>query len=161
MQEKTDQVWREILGIAEESLPKGAADIWLKTCLPVSLEGKVLTLDVPNVFVREQIQSRFIEKLTALSSQRGWPTRFLEVGGAKKTDQAGRADSREAERPRNGLNRLPVRLLRGGRPTDSPTPQPAVAEAPGRLQPPFFWGASASVDHLLHAVGNCARHNEG
>ena len=85
---------------------RGAADIWLKTCLPVSLEGKVLTLDVPNVFVREQIQSRFIEKLTALSSQRGLADKIvLEVGGAKK-DEIKRAEriSREAERPRNGLN---------------------------------------------------------
>ncbi len=168
MEDNTEQVWRKILEIAEENLPKGAADIWLKTCLPVSLVDKVLTLDVPNVFVREQIQSRFIERLTALTSQRGLADRIvLEVGGAKK-DEIKRAEriSRESERPKNGLNPDYQfdSFVVGKSNRLAHAASLAVAESPGvAYNPLFFWGGvGLGKTHLLHAIGNfVTKHNEG
>ncbi|HAK40499.1 MAG TPA: chromosomal replication initiator protein DnaA, partial [Synergistaceae bacterium] len=158
MEDNTEQVWRKILEIAEENLPKGAADIWLKTCLPVSLVDKVLTLDVPNVFVREQIQSRFIERLTALTSQRGLADRIvLEVGGAKK-DEIKRAEriSRESERPKNGLNPDYQfdSFVVGKSNRLAHAASLAVAESPGvAYNPLFFWGGvGLGKTHLLHAI---------
>lgn len=147
MEDNTAQVWRKILEIAEDNLPKGAADIWLKTCLPVSLVDQVLTLDVPNVFVREQIQSRFIEKLTALTSQKGLADRIvLEVGGAKK-EEIKRAEriSRESERPKNGLNPDYQfdSFVVGKSNRLAHAASLAVAESPGvAYNPLFFWGVS-------------------
>ncbi|MFA5621268.1 MAG: chromosomal replication initiator protein DnaA [Thermovirgaceae bacterium] len=169
MHENTDRVWREILEIAEENLPKGATDIWLKTCLPTSLEGKVLTLDVPNVFVREQIQSRFIEKLTALAVQKDLAEKIiLEVGGGAKKDEIKRAEriSRETERPRNGLNPDYQfdSFVVGKSNRLAHAASLAVAESPGiAYNPLFFWGGvGLGKTHLLHAIGNfVARHNEG
>jgi len=168
LEDNTEQVWRKILEIAEENLPKGAADIWLKTCLPVSLVDKVLTLDVPNVFVREQIQSRFIERLTALTSQRGLADRIvLEVGGAKK-DEIKRAEriSRESERPKNGLNPDYQfdSFVVGKSNRLAHAASLAVAESPGvAYNPLFFWGGvGLGKTHLLHAIGNfVTKHNEG
>ena len=168
MEDNTEQVWRKILEIAEENLPKGAADIWLKTCLPVSLVDQVLTLDVPNVFVREQIQSRFIEKLTALTSQKGLADRIvLEVGGAKK-EEIKRAEriSRESERPKNGLNPDYQfdSFVVGKSNRLAHAASLAVAESPGvAYNPLFFWGGvGLGKTHLLHAIGNfVTRHNEG
>ncbi|HPA58240.1 MAG TPA: chromosomal replication initiator protein DnaA [Synergistales bacterium] len=168
MEDNTEQVWRKILEIAEENLPKGAADIWLKTCLPVSLVDKVLTLDVPNVFVREQIQSRFIERLTALTSQRGLADRIvLEVGGAKK-EEIKRAEriSRESERPKNGLNPDYQfdSFVVGKSNRLAHAASLAVAESPGvAYNPLFFWGGvGLGKTHLLHAIGNfVTKHNEG
>jgi chromosomal replication initiator protein len=168
LEDNTAQVWRKILEIAEENLPKGAADIWLKTCLPVSLVDKVLTLDVPNVFVREQIQSRFIEKLTALTSQKGLADRIvLEVGGAKK-EEIKRAEriSRESERPKNGLNPDYQfdSFVVGKSNRLAHAASLAVAESPGvAYNPLFFWGGvGLGKTHLLHAIGNfVTRHNEG
>jgi len=168
LEDNTEQVWRKILEIAEENLPKGAADIWLKTCLPVSLVDKVLTLDVPNVFVREQIQSRFIERLTALTSQRGLADRIvLEVGGAKK-EEIKRAEriSRESERPKNGLNPDYQfdSFVVGKSNRLAHAASLAVAESPGvAYNPLFFWGGvGLGKTHLLHAIGNfVTKHNEG
>ncbi|HOI81620.1 MAG: chromosomal replication initiator protein DnaA [Thermovirgaceae bacterium] len=168
MEDNTAQVWRKILEIAEDNLPKGAADIWLKTCLPVSLVDQVLTLDVPNVFVREQIQSRFIEKLTALTSQKGLADRIvLEVGGAKK-EEIKRAEriSRESERPKNGLNPDYQfdSFVVGKSNRLAHAASLAVAESPGvAYNPLFFWGGvGLGKTHLLHAIGNfVTRHNEG
>jgi chromosomal replication initiator protein len=168
LEDNTAQVWRKILEIAEDNLPKGAADIWLKTCLPVSLVDQVLTLDVPNVFVREQIQSRFIEKLTALTSQKGLADRIvLEVGGAKK-EEIKRAEriSRESERPKNGLNPDYQfdSFVVGKSNRLAHAASLAVAESPGvAYNPLFFWGGvGLGKTHLLHAIGNfVTRHNEG
>ena len=66
MNDRLNEVWKEVLSKAPEKLPQGATEIWLKTCLPISLENGNLTLDVPNVFVKEQIQSRFLDGLKEL-----------------------------------------------------------------------------------------------
>ncbi len=169
MEDNTSMVWKKILEIAEDNLPKGAADIWLKTCLPVSLENGVLTLDVPNVFVREQIQSRFIEKLTGLTSQQGLADRIvIEVGGGAKKEEIRRAEriSRETERPKNGLNPDYQfdSFVVGKSNRLAHAASLAVAESPGvAYNPLFFWGGvGLGKTHLLHAIGNfVTRHNEG
>lgn len=169
MEDGISQIWHQVLAIADESLPKGAADIWLKTCLPVSLKDGVLTLDVPNVFVREQIQSRFIEKLSDLTSRQGIADSIvLEVGGGTKKDEARRAEriSREAERPRNGLNPDYQfdSFVVGKSNRLAHAASLAVAESPGiAYNPLFFWGGvGLGKTHLLHAIGNfVTKHSEG
>lgn len=59
-------LWNEILEKGKDVLPPGAASTWLKTCLPLEISAGVLVLDVPNVFIKEQIQSRFLTPLKEL-----------------------------------------------------------------------------------------------
>ncbi|MDO9508641.1 MAG: chromosomal replication initiator protein DnaA [Thermovirgaceae bacterium] len=169
MEEHISKIWQKILEIADENLPKGATDIWLKTCLPVSLKDKVLTLDVPNVFVREQIQSRFIERLSAITAEQGLADKILlEVGGGAKKEEVRRAEriSKEAERPRNGLNpdyQFDSFVI-GKSNRLAHAASLAVAESPGiAYNPLFFWGGvGLGKTHLLHAIGNfVTKHSEG
>jgi chromosomal replication initiator protein len=169
LEENISKTWQKILEIAEENLPKGAADIWLKTCLPISLTDMVLTLDVPNVFVREQIQSRFIERLIEITSRQGLAEKIiLEVGGGAKKDEIRRAEkiTRETERPKNGLNPDYQfdSFVVGKSNRLAHAASLAVAESPGvAYNPLFFWGGvGLGKTHLLHAIGNfVTKHNEG
>ncbi len=52
-------LWDDILKNIEETMPEGTADLWLKTCVPLSVMNDVLVIDVPNVFVKEHISKRF------------------------------------------------------------------------------------------------------
>ncbi|HQK26150.1 MAG TPA: DnaA N-terminal domain-containing protein, partial [Synergistaceae bacterium] len=63
MQESVDILWNSLLRRAREEFPEGTVDVWLSTCLPLSLEDGTFSVDVPNVFVKEQIQSRFLPAL--------------------------------------------------------------------------------------------------
>ena len=71
VEKNIEQIWQNLLSEASTRLPQGAADLWLKTCIPVEILGDSLVLDVPNVFVKEQISSRFLKDLTVLVKERG------------------------------------------------------------------------------------------
>ena len=71
VEKNIEQIWQDLLSEASTRLPQGAADLWLKTCIPVEILGDSLVLDVPNVFVKEQISSRFLKDLTVLVKERG------------------------------------------------------------------------------------------
>ena len=50
VQKDIELLWRDVLGSSSEFLPPGTSDMWLTTCLPLSLEEGVLSLSVPNIF---------------------------------------------------------------------------------------------------------------
>jgi len=105
--DKLNEMWKDVLSMAREKLPQGATEIWLKTCLPISLEGGILTLDVPNVFVKEQIQSRFLGGLRELVTGRGLAREVeLVVGTEMRDGEQKRAETaaRQAPPPPDGLN---------------------------------------------------------
>ncbi|MDR1740357.1 MAG: chromosomal replication initiator protein DnaA [Synergistaceae bacterium] len=54
-------LWQDITDGA--ALPDGTAELWLKTCTPVSLENGALVVDTGNAFVREQIERQFLPAL--------------------------------------------------------------------------------------------------
>lgn len=162
MKDFLEQTWNTLLEEGKEKLPKGATDIWLKTCLPISLEDGVLVLDVPNVFVKEQIQNRFLEKLENLAAEMNVATKVaLQVGkGAPKEEikRAEKVTSRPAPPPGSGLNpdyQFDSFVI-GKSNRLAHAASLAVAESPGvAYNPLFIWGGvGLGKTHLMHSIGN-------
>ena len=93
MEKQISRVWEEVLSDASSRLPAGAADLWLKTCIPTSLSEGVLVLDVPNVFVKEQISSRFLKDLVQIFKEKsGGASIELRVGSETRKEEQKRAE---------------------------------------------------------------------
>jgi chromosomal replication initiator protein len=166
MEDTVARAWDVLLAEAQEKLPKGAVDIWLKTCLPLSMEEGNLVLDVPNVFVKEQIQSRFLDKLEDLAKEMNMAKKVvLHVGSGARKDEIQRAEKlgRMAPRPVNGLNpdyQFDSFVI-GKSNRLAHAASLAVAESPGvAYNPLFFWGGvGLGKTHLMHAIGNYVLRN--
>ncbi len=156
------ELWDAILKDASTALPSGTADLWLTTCIPTSLEKGVLTLDVPNVFVKEQISSRFLKDLTRiLKDKNGGGAIELQVGAETKRDEQKRAERAASGgniESRGGLNPGYVfsSFVVGKSNRLSHAASLAVAETPGEAYNPLFiWGGvGLGKTHLMHAIGH-------
>lgn len=157
-------IWEQILTQAREELPPGAGDIWLKTCMPVSLREGTLLLDVPNVFVKEQIQSRFLSPLQKMIEGAGLASRVeLRVGTEVRSGEQDRAE-KAAQPPqppqatRSGLNPAYVfgNFVVGKSNRLAHAASLASAESPGvAYNPLFIWGGvGLGKTHLMHAIGH-------
>lgn len=162
MNNQVTQLWDTLLKEASSTLPPGTADLWLTTCVPTRFEGGVLTLDVPNVFVKEQISSRFLKDLVQLLQNSGKGQSIeLQVGAETKKDEqqrAERAASGGHSESRSGLNLgyLFSSFVVGKSNRLSHAASLAVAETPGEAYNPLFiWGGvGLGKTHLMHAVGH-------
>lgn len=164
MEKDLNLLWDEIIVLAQKEMPPGAGDIWLKTCMPVSLERGLLVLDVPNVFVKEQIQSRFIAALEKLVSRQGIAERVeLRVGAEVRSGEQDRAE--KAVQPqtapnvsKTGLNPNYVfgSFVVGKSNRLANAASLACAESPGvAYNPLFIWGGvGLGKTHLMHAIGH-------
>lgn len=145
MEQDLKALWQDVLAQGKDTLPPGAADIWLKTCLPLSLEGGVLALDVPNVFIKEQIQSRFLVPLQELLLSRGVAQGVeLQVASEIRPNEQKRAEAAaQLVVPKNGLNPNYVfdTFVVGKSNRLAHAASLASAESPGvAYNPLFIWG---------------------
>lgn len=162
MEQNLKDTWQDILETAEEKLDKGAADIWLKTCVPLAIENNTLLLDVPNVFVKEQISSRFLDGLVELVAEKGIAgnVEMKVAAEAKKEEQkrAEKAAQANTAVPRSGLNPSYVfgNFVVGKSNRLAHAASLAVAETPGEAYNPLFiWGGvGLGKTHLMHAIGH-------
>lgn len=164
MEKDLNLIWDEIVVLAQKEMPPGAGDIWLKTCMPVSLEKGLLVLDVPNVFVKEQIQSRFLASLEQMISRQGIATKVeLRVGAEVRSGEQDRAEKAVQPQPspnlsRTGLNPNYVfgNFVVGKSNRLANAASLACAESPGvAYNPLFVWGGvGLGKTHLMHAIGH-------
>ena len=166
VEKNIEQIWQDLLSEASTRLPQGAADLWLKTCIPVEILGDSLVLDVPNVFVKEQISSRFLKDLTVLVKERGIAGAVeFRVGSETRKDEQVRAEraaqgTQQQPNSRSGLNPSYVfsTFVVGKSNRLSNAASLAVAETPGEAYNPLFiWGGvGLGKTHLMHAIGHYA-----
>ncbi len=162
MEKDLNRLWEEILAEATRSLPAGTADLWLKTCIPTDLVEGSLVLDVPNVFVKEQISSRFLKDLVRICRETGKSDDIeLRVGSETKKDEQKRAQkavSGGSAESRGGLNPgyLFNSFVVGKSNRLAHAASLAVAETPGEAYNPLFiWGGvGLGKTHLMHAIGH-------
>ena len=154
-------MWDSLLDEASSVLPPGATDTWLRTCAPTEFRDGVLVLDVPNVFVKEQISSRFLRELTGvLSKNGGGMTIELRVGAETGKDERERAERAASSGyvERGGLNPgyLFNSFVVGKSNRLAHAASLAVAETLGEAYNPLFiWGGvGLGKTHLMHAIGH-------
>lgn len=120
MAKDLDILWSEFKTHCVEVISNSDSAIrtYLDTCLPVSMKDGVFVIDVPTPFAKEQIKSRFLNKMNDLLVETGFGTSIeIEVSQEIKEDvgAAGRAvaaaSPAKISLSRNGLNPNYVFLL--------------------------------------------------
>ena len=161
-----DIIWKEFCKYCTDEIGKEdqTFGFYLTSCLPSSLENGVLTLDVPTLFSKGQINERYLAKMKELFAKTGFGTDIkLVVSESESMPQHAReekpAGSGQSDiLSKNGLNPNYVfSTFVVGKSNRLPhAASLAVAESPGNTYNPFFiWGkVGLGKTHLMHAIGH-------
>lgn len=60
-----DSIWEKALEAIASFLSKPSYETWLKPTKPLAMEGNILTIEVPNDFARDWVESRYAPLLTS------------------------------------------------------------------------------------------------
>lgn len=171
MEKNAESVWKEVLQASKDFLPPDTHDMWLHTCLPISLENGVLCLDVPNPFARENIENRIQKPLESFLRERGYADRVelqmrenvQSVVNKSEQDRARAVWETQMQQVRNGLNPNYVfdTFVIGKSNRLAHAASLAVSESPGvAYNPLFIWGGvGLGKTHLMHAIANHIQKN--
>ncbi len=161
MSNDVQTLWQDIIQATREETPGGAWEIWLRTCEPLEVVDGTLVLDVPNVFVKEQIQSRFLANLSESARKQGNLKGLeLRVSSEIRPSEQQRAEkaATPSPMPRWGLNPNYIfdSFVIGKSNRLAHAASLAVAESPGvAYNPLFVWGGvGLGKTHLMHAIGH-------
>ncbi len=61
----TCDVWQSVLVKIEEQVPRSEFDTWIKPCVLLDVEAQVAIVGTPNIFVRQEIEGRYLSILRA------------------------------------------------------------------------------------------------
>ncbi len=82
------EVWQAVLAKIQEQVPRGEFDTWIKPCVLLDVESQVAIVGTPNIFVRQEIESRYLSILrAALEGAVGYRVETQVVIGSTPVDQ--------------------------------------------------------------------------
>ena len=161
-----DIIWKEYYKYCMEKMgaEDKTAEIYLQTCMPLSLEEGVLVLDVATQFAMDQIKSRYLARMKELLIETSFGT-DIKLKISSDQPEATKVQEPQPKTPqskpsagRNGLNPNYVfSTFVVGKSNRLPhAASLAVAESPGNTYNPFFiWGkVGLGKTHLMHAIGH-------
>ncbi len=153
-----ETVWEKTLESIASLLSKPSFETWFKPTKPISKEGNVLTVEVPNDFAREWLESRYAPLLTTtirdlieeeIELRFVTPERNEAVKSATAAPQSVHPSSLN---PKYTFESFVV----GESNRFAHAASLAVAEAPGKAYNPLFiyGGVGLGKTHLMQAVGH-------
>lgn len=158
-----DTIWQKTLESISSFLSKPSFETWLKPTRPISLEGKILTIEVSNDFARDWLESRYAPQLMAILSElfeEEIELRFVtpehhlmqEQNAASPVDEAPLMIQTSPLNPKYTFESFVV----GDSNRFAHAASLAVAEAPGKAYNPLFiyGGVGLGKTHLMHAIGH-------
>lgn len=160
LEKNAEFVWKEVLRSSKDFLPSDTNDIWLQTCMPISIEDGVLKVDVPNPFARENIEKRILKPLEAFLRASGYAesVELMMEENKQEQERARSVVQRQTPPSRNGLNPNYVfeTFVIGKSNRLAHAASLAVSESPGvAYNPLFIWGGvGLGKTHLMHAIAN-------
>lgn len=161
-----DIIWKEFYKYCVDKIGSEdkSIEIYLQTCMPISLEEGVLALDVPTPFGEDQIRARYLNKMKRLFAETGFGSDIKLVVSSENQNLQPHRERVETPRradegaSKNGLNPNYVfSTFVVGKSNRLPhAASLAVAESPGNTYNPFFiWGkVGLGKTHLMHAIGH-------
>jgi chromosomal replication initiator protein len=152
-----DSIWEKTLDSISSFLSKPSFETWLKPTKPILLEGNILTIEVPNEFARDWLESRYAPLLTTTIKElleEDVELRFVTPEGGVSLKQSTTAP------PSPQLSHLNPKytfesFVVGESNRFAHAASLAVAEAPGKAYNPLFiyGGVGLGKTHLMQAVG--------
>ncbi len=173
MNSELAQIWSLALSEIEKDISKPSFETWLKTTRPVSINNDTIIIEVPNVFTKDWLESRYkdlIIKVLRQITSSNYDVNFVtspfvdleESAGQEQTFSPPSSSTLAAERraPASSLFNPNPRytfetFVVGDCNRLAHAAALAVAEAPSRAYNPLFiyGGVGLGKTHLLHAIG--------
>ena len=97
-----DLVWNEFYKYCLEKIGKDdkTVEMYLQTCMPVSLANGVLLVDVATPFAMEQIRNRYMDRMQKLIAETGFASELRFSVSENHDGREEKIPSRVAEPPR-------------------------------------------------------------
>ncbi|MEX2304595.1 MAG: chromosomal replication initiator protein DnaA, partial [Waddliaceae bacterium] len=155
--------WTDFLNCAKERCSGAAFNNWLAPIRLIEESTEEITLEVPNIFIKEYLYSNFLEELRALVPLRasGEPAINFVIAKSEPTEKEEAAEKKPAAKTHSGYT-----TLNSGYSFDSFIDGPinqfaksaalGVANRPGELYNPLFIHGDVGLGktHLLHSIGH-------
>ena len=160
----TKQIWQAALGDLQVQMPRNEFDTWIKPTALIAVEDSLAIVGTPNIFVRQELEGRYISPITdTLTRRLGYPVQVQVVIGNHSENGAPQPAEDSpllATHGRNGTPTSARAALRAagtshGRPA---SPQPAQLELPtprsAMLNPRYTFDSFivGSSNRLAHAA---------
>ncbi len=153
-----ETVWEKTLESIATLLSKPSFETWFKPTKPISKDGNILTIEVPNDFAREWLESRYAPLLTNTVRDLIEEEVELRFITPERNESAKAATSTPLPVQPSSLNPKYTfeSFVVGESNRFAHAASLAVAEAPGKAYNPLFvyGGVGLGKTHLMQAIGH-------
>jgi len=162
------KIWQEALEILETKISEQNISTWIKPIYPVRLVGNVLTIEVPNKFIKDWIKDNYRKIIEETLSQVGTLNYLIDIKinkkrGSKKTEEAPNinVEIKKETRKKEDLPNINPKytfdtFVSGTSNQFAHAAAMAVSKNPATTYNPLFiyGGVGLGKTHLINAIGN-------
>jgi chromosomal replication initiator protein len=150
----TKQIWQAALGDLQVQLPRNEFDTWIKPTALVAIEDRTVIIGTPNIFVRQELEGRYVAPITdTLSTIMGHPVEVQVVIGNSGEQVASTVDD-EPARANGNWRQNGTPAQNNGSATASPTQLELPTPRTTMLNPRYKFDSYivGSSNRLAHAA---------